>query len=76
MPSSTEENKQNSDRLPINWKRMRARYSVASAANYDRVLKKLVALGCMSADESERAAFVIIEKDEFRKLGIAFDDED
>lgn len=76
MASSAAVNDRLSDRLPSDWKRRRAKYTASSAANYARVLRKLTALKCMSQDECERAAFVIIEKEEFRKLGVIIDDED
>lgn len=65
-----------SDRLPSDWKRRRANYSATSAANYERVLRKLEAVNCMTRDECERAAFVIIEKEEFRKHGVVIEDDD
>lgn len=54
---------------------MLAGYSPNSAANYQRVLRKLKAVGCMSKEECERAAFVIIEKEQCLKAGIVYDDD-
>jgi hypothetical protein len=76
MSTSSAADERLSDRLPRDWKRRRAKYSAASAAHYMRVLRKLVALDCMSQDECERAAYVIVEKEGFRRLGVVIDDDD
>lgn len=76
MSSSNDVSDRLSDRLPSNWKRRRANYTATSAANYERVLRKLEAVNCMTQDECERAAYVIIEKEEFRKNGVVIEDDD
>lgn len=76
MPSSRELDSRLSDRLPNDWKRRVANYKGNSAAHYKRVLKKLSAYDWMSPDERERAAFVIVEKEQLREQGIVVDDED
>ncbi|MBX9652194.1 hypothetical protein K2Y11_01105 [bacterium] len=75
-PSPKEVDSRLSDRLPGDWKKRVAAYKGNAAAHYKRVLKKLAAYDWMSQDERERAAFVIVEKEQLREQGIVIDDDD
>lgn len=76
MASSREVDSRLSDRLPGDWKKRVSGYKGTTAAHYKRVLKKLAAYDWMSQDERERAAFVIVEKEQLREQGIVVDDDD
>lgn len=76
MGSSRELDSRLSDRLPNDWKKRVSNYKGNAAAHYKRVLKKLGAYDWMTQDERERAAFVIVEKEQLREQGIVVDDDD
>lgn len=65
-----------SDRLPPDWRRRIAAYRGSSAAHYKRVMKTLADYEWMTSDERERAAFVIVEKEQLREQGFDVDDND
>ena len=57
-----------SDQLPNDWRRRVASYRGLAAAHFKRVLRKLSSFEWMTQDERERAAFVIVEKEQLREL--------
>lgn len=65
-----------SDRLPSDWRKRVAAYRGVPAAHFRRVMKTLSAFEWMSTDERERAAFVIVEKEQLREQGYEVDDDD
>ncbi len=65
-----------SDRLPSDWKRRIAAYKGSALSHYRRVMKTLSAFDWMTQDERERAAFVIVEKEQLREQGFEVDDDD
>jgi hypothetical protein len=70
------EDNQLSDRLPPDWRKRIAAYRGAPAAHYQRVMQTLSNYDWMSQEERERAAFVIVEKEQLRDQGQDIDDED
>lgn len=64
-----------SDRLPSDWRRRVSHYRGASAAHFRRVMKTLENFDWMTIDERERAAFVIVEKEQLRERGFTIDDD-
>lgn len=64
-----------SDRLPSDWKKRISNYRGQTAVHYKRVMKTLNAFEWMSQDERERAAFVIVEKEQLREQGFVDDEE-
>lgn len=65
-----------SDRLPSDWRKRIANYRGVPAAHYKRVLKTLSSFDWMSQEERERAAFVIVEKEQLREQGQEVEDDD
>ena len=57
------------DRLPADWRERIASFDAGSAAHYRRVMKTLATFEWMEPDERERAAFVIVDKEQLRLLG-------
>ena len=75
MSSTKDLDSRLSDRLPNDWKKRVANYKGNASSHYKRVLKKLAAYDWMTQDERERAAFVIVEKEQLREPGIVIDDD-
>lgn len=65
-----------SDRLPSDWRKRIASYKGMPAVHYERVMETLAQYDWMSQDERERAAFVIVEKEQLREQGHEVDDDD
>ena len=65
-----------SDRLPSDWKKKISNYKGSPLAHYRRVMQTLAAFDWMTQDERERAAFVIVEKEQLREQGFEVDDDD
>lgn len=65
-----------SDRLPSDWKKRIEGYRGNAAAHYRRVINTLSAFEWMSVEERERAAYVIVEKEQLREKGFAVDDDE
>lgn len=64
-----------SDRLPTDWRKRLASYRGITAAHFRRVMETLAAFEWMSLDERERAAYVIVEKEQLREQGFDIDDD-
>lgn len=65
-----------SDRLPADWRKRVAAYRGSALNHYRRVMKTLDSFEWMSKDERERAAYVIVEKEQLREQGFEVDDDD
>lgn len=65
-----------SDRLPSDWKKRIQNYKGMPQVHYERVMQTLASYDWMSQDERERAAFVIVEKEQLREQGHDVDDDD
>lgn len=76
MGSAKDRDSQLSDRLPADWRKRVAAYRGGAAAHYKRVLKTLSTYDWMTQEERERAAFVIVEKEQLREQGQEVDDDD
>lgn len=76
MASLKESDIRLSDRLPADWRKRIANYRGSPAAHYKRVMKTLSTYDWMSQDERERAAFVIVEKEQLREQGFEVEDDD
>ncbi|MBY0587763.1 hypothetical protein K2X85_11345 [bacterium] len=63
------------NRLPADWKSQRDSYDRASAVNYARILRGLRAVGSMSSEECERAAFVLVEKENCLRKGLEYEND-
>lgn len=70
-----EEDNRLSDRLPDDWRQRIANYRGAPAAHYKRVMTTLSEFHWMTHEERERAAFVIVEKEQMREAGFDVDDD-
>ena len=68
MSSSRGADNKLSDRLPPDWRKRISTYRGATSAHYQRVMKTLATFDWMSLEERERAAFVIVEKEQLRDL--------
>jgi hypothetical protein len=64
-----------SDRLPSDWKKRISGYRGQTAAHFKRVMKTLNEYEWMSQEERERAAFVIVEKEQLREQGYEEEDD-
>ena len=62
-----------SDRLPPDWRKRIAGYRGGPAAHYQRVMRTLSNYDWMTQEERERAAFVIVEKEQLHDQGQAFE---
>ena len=58
-----------SDRLPSDWRKRIFGYRGAAAAHFRRVMETLSMFDWMTSEERERAAYVIVEKEQLRKAG-------
>lgn len=76
MATVQEKDSRLSDRLPGDWKRRISAYRGAPLSHYKRVMKTLAGFEWMSQEERERAAFVIVEKEQLREQGYDVDDDD
>lgn len=76
MGNVREDDSKLSDRLPNDWRKRIAAYRGTPAAHYQRVLKTLASFDWMTQEERERAAFVIVEKEQLREQGQEVDDDD
>ena len=76
MPSVQDKDIRLSDRLPADWRKRISAYRGNAQAHYRRVMKTLEAFDWMSEDERQRAAFVIVEKEQLREQGFDVDDDD
>jgi hypothetical protein len=76
MPSVQDKDNRLSDRLPSDWRKRISAYRGVPAAHYKRVMKTLSTFEWMTQDERERAAFVIVEKEQLREQGYEVDDDD
>lgn len=76
MPSVSDKDSRLSDRLPSDWRKRVAAYRGTTQMHYRRVMKTLANFEWMSVDERERAAFVIVEKEQLREQGFDVDDDD
>ncbi|MFO0946202.1 MAG: hypothetical protein U1D30_09690 [Planctomycetota bacterium] len=65
-----------SDRLPADWRKRVSAYRGVPAMHFKRVMKTLSEFEWMSQDERERAAFVIVEKEQLREQGYEVDDDE
>jgi hypothetical protein len=69
MGTVREDDSKLSDRLPTDWRKRISAYRGATAAHYQRVMRTLADFDWMSQDERERAAFVIVEKEQLHEVG-------
>ena len=64
MASAQQRDLRRSDRLPRDWRRKVSSYRGVTAAHFRRVMKTLARYNWMSIEERERAAYVIVEKEQ------------
>ncbi|QDU62070.1 hypothetical protein Pan216_29360 [Planctomycetes bacterium Pan216] len=65
-----------SDRLPVDWRKRISAYRGAPLQHYRRVMKTLASFDWMTQEERERAAFVIVEKEQLREQGQSLEEDD
>ena len=74
MVNARQRNKKLSDRIPKDWRRRITSYRGVAAAHFRRVMKTLSKYDWMTSEERERAAFVIVEKEQLRERAFEIDD--
>ena len=75
MATTRKANNKLSDRLPSDWRKRVQAYPGTPQQHYQRVMGTLANYEWMSQDERERAAYVIVEKEQLREQGHDVDDD-